>query len=192
MGHKRPGVQGFQETLFSSRVEPGTFSTWSVGLGWTLRRRAFTKEEKLFGSFDGVAVLLQAFHWSYHRSNVSTMPAKRVAWGSKEKNALLKGFRDHGWDPEEKKGRVINATIKSVEEIFKVVKPFFSKTEGGKKTNNNQIYDHYRSIGCESIVARTREGIRRKDAGASVLQASRCCCGFVLFFAVQSHISLFF
>jgi len=99
---------------------------------------------------------------------------KTVKWDKEHKLALLKGFEEEDWDPLETDGKTINATIQSVPELFEILKPFFSVSDGGDKKNNTQIYDHYKKFGCEYIVKRTRAGIRRdttrdstgEDAGA--------------------------
>jgi len=97
------------------------------------------------------------------------MPPKKTTpkrWGDEHKQAILTGFRDHGWNPEEQSGVKINALIKSVPELLAILQPFFSINEGGTKTSNNQLYEHFKSVGCEFIVAKTRDGFRRQTEGA--------------------------
>ena len=96
------------------------------------------------------------------------MPPKKVPkrWGDEEKQAIIKGFREHGWDPEEQSGVKIKAAVKDVPELFAILKPYFGINDGGTKTNNNQFYEHFKAVGCEFIVARTRDGIRRQSEGA--------------------------
>ena len=91
------------------------------------------------------------------------MPPKKIAerWGIAHKNAILKGFRECDWDPMETSGKNINALIKSAPPaILSILKPHFSTSDGGTKANNNTLYQHYKDIGCEFIVERTRAGWR--------------------------------
>ena len=99
------------------------------------------------------------------------MVKKKVAtkWDDVHKQAILEGFKEYGWDPKETEGKTINSTIKSVLDLFETLQPSFSKTGGGEKQNNMRIYDHYKKLGCEYIVVRTRAGVRRNtetDDGA--------------------------
>jgi hypothetical protein len=66
------------------------------------------------------------------------MPLKKKAtWTPEHAAKLQAGFRDHNWDPDVKDGKEINKIIKSVPEIFAVLKPFFSESEGGTRRTNN-------------------------------------------------------
>jgi len=99
------------------------------------------------------------------------MPPKKVAsrWGNDERAAVLHGFEELKWNPFEESGPAINKLLKSLpKEHLDMIKPHFSASDGGTKTNNNTLYGHFKKIGCEFIVARTRAGVRRKD-GASLL-----------------------
>ena len=79
------------------------------------------------------------------------MPKKQVSWKPEHAQALLKGFREHGWDPNETSGKTINATIRSVPSIYDDLKDFFSKSEAGMRPNNNGLYGHYKNQGSEYI-----------------------------------------
>jgi len=93
---------------------------------------------------------------------------KQVTWKPTHAELLQKGFREHGWDPEETDGKRINAIIKSEKAIFEELQPFFNKTEGGTKKTNNQIYTHYKTQGSEFITAQARTGIRRTSGASCV------------------------
>ena len=110
-------------------------------------------------------------------------PAQR--WGNDEKEAILKGFRERGWDPSETDGKKINKVLKSEPDLFKVLKPFFSLSDGGSKTSNNQLYQHYKDLGCEFILLRTRSGIRRKEGAFAIviIVADRTVLTFFLVFS---------
>lgn len=97
------------------------------------------------------------------------MPPKKqqVQWSEEHKEALLKGFRDYQWDPACEDGATINKIIKSVPELFKVLQPFFSTAQGGTKSNNNQIYQHYKLQGSEYILSVARAGTRWKEVSES-------------------------
>jgi len=118
--------------------------------------------------FSAFAAEFASFGRLLHGLVVYLMPPKKTpnCWGDDEKAAIIKGFREHGWDPEETSGVKIKAAVKSVPELFAILKPFFGINDGGTKTNNNQFYDHFKAVGCEFIVARTRDGFRRQS-GAS-------------------------
>jgi len=104
------------------------------------------------------------------------MPPKATQasrWGSEEREAILYGFRELNWDPFEVSGPAIKKLLKSLpKEQFDKIKKHFSTSEtGGTKSNNNTLYGHFKNIGCEFIVEKTRAGWRRKTGeGASV-----CC-----------------
>ena len=87
------------------------------------------------------------------------MPPKKTLprWGNDKKEAILTGFCERGWNPEEKEGTMINKILKLEPDLLKVLKPFFSLNKGGTKTMNNQLYQHYKDIGCEFIVAKTHD-----------------------------------
>ena len=105
------------------------------------------------------------------------MPPKQKQasrWGNEEKEVILFGFRELGWDPQETSGVKINSILKSLDQEphkdkFKLLKPHFSANDGGSKANNNTLYQHYKDIGCEFIVEITRAGFRRLDRGGA------CC-----------------
>jgi len=109
--------------------------------------------------------------------------SKAVRWGEEHKQAIIKCFNDNtlrGWDPSETSGPKINKILKSApKDVLALIKPHFSISDGGTKNNNNTLYQHYKDIGCEFIVAQTRAGIRRKD-GAFALSIDRSssifCC----------------
>ena len=102
-------------------------------------------------------------------------PKSSVWWGNDHKEAILKGFREHGFDPFETDGKKINKILKSRPGVFKLLKPFFSLNEGGTKAHNNTLYQHYKDLGCEFILERTRGGIRRKEAEAEGASPSSFC-----------------
>ena len=82
------------------------------------------------------------------------MPSKKKdtsSWRPEHTAALQQGFKDKNWDPYLTDGKQINATIKSDPAIFEILKPFFSTAKGGLKTNNNQIYTHYKNQAIEYI-----------------------------------------
>jgi len=99
------------------------------------------------------------------------MPPKAKQVGhlsNEEKEVILFGFRELGWDPEETNGPRINTILKSLDQEphkdkFKVLKPHFSANNGGTKANNNTLYQHYKDIGCEFMVEITRAGFHRLD-----------------------------
>ncbi len=132
------------------------------------------------------------------------MPPKKTVpdrWGDKHKQAILTGFREHGWDPLEESGAKINETIKNTPTLCKILQDFFSVNQGGTKTSNNSLYQHYKDIGCEFIVARTRDGFRRQSQGACVRSVgrsvdrrrhcssccSRCCCSSFLVLLLAAY-----
>lgn len=73
--------------------------------------------------------------------------------------ALQSGFQEKGQNPHETDGKPINATIKSDQEIFAILQPFFSQADGGTKSNNNLIYGHYKTQACEYIIYLATRGI---------------------------------
>lgn len=91
------------------------------------------------------------------------MPPKKQSgnFGEVQKAALQKGFSSHAWDPSLTDGKSINALIKSVPEIFEVLRPWFSKAQGGTKENNNSIYTHFKTQASEYITnIASKEGVR--------------------------------
>jgi len=94
------------------------------------------------------------------------MPPKKPIpkrWGDEHKQAILKGFREHNWDPQETSGAKINECIKNTPDLLAILQRFFSINDGGTKTSNNQLYTHYKDLGCEFIVAKTRASFRRQS-----------------------------
>jgi hypothetical protein len=89
------------------------------------------------------------------------MPPKKTApsWGEDHKQAILKGFREQNLDPKGISGKKINSILKSASTATKtLLQPYFSVSEGGTKANNNALYQHYKDLGCEFVVERTRAG----------------------------------
>ena len=87
--------------------------------------------------------------------------AKATRWGNDERAAVLYGFEELSWDPFEESGAKINKLLKDLpKKHLDLIKPHFSASDGGTKANNNTLYGHYKKIGCEFIVARTRGGWR--------------------------------
>ena len=85
-------------------------------------------------------------------------------WGNEEREAILYGFENLNWDPFEDSGPKINKLLKDLPTKQKaLIKPHFSVNDGGTKTNNNTLYEHFKKIGCEFIVARRAQGFRRAD-----------------------------
>jgi hypothetical protein len=86
---------------------------------------------------------------------------KLMTWKPEHASLLQSGFTLHNWDPEATEGRAINNIIKSSLEIFDKLKPFFfSVAEGGEKSNNNQIYAHYKAQASEYITSLAHGGMR--------------------------------
>lgn len=85
-------------------------------------------------------------------------------------------------------GRSINAVIKSQPDIFAILQPFFAKSEGGTKENNNTIYSHYKSQGSEYIVISKLAGTRWKFGEESNIRCLRCCA-VLLFPLTNYHVS---
>jgi hypothetical protein len=91
-------------------------------------------------------------------------------WGNEHKEAILAYFKSGEWDPLETSGPKINKLLKAAsKETLKLIGPHFSVNDGGTKTNNNTLYQHYKDIGCEFIVERTRAGFRRKGGAFSLV-----------------------
>lgn len=68
------------------------------------------------------------------------MPPKKMiaVWGEDQVKALLKGFRELQWDPEETEGRKINALLKKLpDNDFSKIQFWFSRAQGGTKADNN-------------------------------------------------------
>jgi hypothetical protein len=94
------------------------------------------------------------------------MPPKKVtpaSWKPEYSEAILNGFRNLNWDPEETDGKRLNEILKSHPDTFAVLQPFFSVKQGGTKANNNQLYTYYKNIGSEYITELAQAGIRRSD-----------------------------
>ena len=101
------------------------------------------------------------------------MPPHKKAprWGEDERKAILEGFEKLNWDPSETSGPTIKSVLKGVPpHIFNLLQPHFAVNDGGTKANNNALFGHYKSLGCEFIVSQMRLGIWRKD-GALLLLA---------------------
>ena len=104
------------------------------------------------------------------------------------KEALQAGFNEHNWDPHETEGKKIKAIIKGTRELFDVLRPLFSTSDGGTKKNNNAIYTHYKTQASEYITAQATLGVRRSDSKHTKNQSScivLCFCRFL-----GSHIFL--
>ena len=85
-------------------------------------------------------------------------------WGQEHREAILYGFRNLGWDPTETRGATINKLLKTLpKKELDLISPHFSKGSGGTKADNNTLYGHFKNLGCEFIVERTRAGFRRTD-----------------------------
>lgn len=80
---------------------------------------------------------------------------QQVSWKPEHAQLLQKGFHEHGWDPLETDGKTIKSKIQSVPKIFEPLKPFFSLNEGGTRSNNNGVYQHYKTQGSEYITLET-------------------------------------
>ena len=100
--------------------------------------------------------------------------------------ALQTGFKEHGWDPTEKEGKKINATIKGTPQVFEILKPLFSKKDGGTKENNNSIYGHYKTQGSEYIVSLALEGVRAVE-----LERKQCVVLFNTPLSLSNRFPLF-
>ena len=53
-------------------------------------------------------------------------------------------------------------------QILSNLKPHLAVNDGGNKTNNNTLYLHCKSLGCEYIVSQTRAGVRSADGGCRI------------------------
>jgi hypothetical protein len=84
-----------------------------------------------------------------------------IRWKPEHTAALQRGFAEHNWNPEEKDGKTIFTIVRSVPEIFEIIRPFLSKNYGGTKENNNILYKHYKTQGSEFITLLAKKGIRR-------------------------------
>lgn len=61
----------------------------------------------------------------------------------------------------QKQGRKINTLLKKLDGAdFDLIKPWFSRAQGGSKADNNQIYAHYKNIASEYITKITQSGLR--------------------------------
>jgi len=90
-----------------------------------------------------------------------TRSSTKSTLGRGREIAIIKGFNELGWDPAETDGKKIKSTIQSDPETFALLQHYFSTSDGGTKSNNNQLYSHYKDIGCEWITGQTRAGNRR-------------------------------
>ena len=88
-------------------------------------------------------------------------PSKSDVFGPTQSNACQTGFKERGWDPYEQNGKRINQIIKGDADLFAILKPFFSQSDGGNKKNNNTIYGHYKAQASEYITQLALRGIRR-------------------------------
>jgi len=165
--------------------------------GKLLRKITILEEESRCAPFRPALAAKFAFSRSTAPwpSSSALMPPKKpipTRWGDEHKQAILKGFREHNWDPQETSGIKINRRIKDTPDALAILQPFFSINDGGTKTSNNQLYQHYKDLGCEFIVAKTRAGWRRESEGAFGRSIDRSASLFSLLMLLLLLLFLFF
>jgi hypothetical protein len=111
-----------------------------------------------------------------------------TSWDANHAALYQRGFRELGWDPLETKGTEIKGIIDgaiSTDGDFESLRWLFSKTQGGEKDNNNNLYYHYKAEASEYITQLARIGIRSmcyclRRVSFSVLSLSRLTCPSLL------------
>ena len=104
----------------------------------------------------------QAF-LSYNQMGRVTKQGATTSWDASHAALYQKGFRDLHWDPLETKGLAIKDIIEgaiSTDGDFESLRWLFSKTQGGEKDSNSNLYYHYKEEASEYITQLARIGIR--------------------------------
>jgi hypothetical protein len=80
-------------------------------------------------------------------------------WGATQSSAFQRGLKEKGWDPLLTDRKKIKQIIQNDAATFAEVKPWFDKTNGGEKNNNNNT--QYKNSASEYITLLAKIGIRR-------------------------------
>ena len=99
---------------------------------------------------------------------------KNKGFNSVWAEALQQGFPVFGFDATLTVSKHINATTEGVNPIFQVLKPLFSKSDGGTKDNNSSICGHYKTQASEHMTCATKEGFGGKSLCVRIVGSSFC------------------